>query len=47
MILADIYEIISYAKSLGLNASVVTNGVLISRLEAEKLMKAGAPSIFK
>jgi MoaA/NifB/PqqE/SkfB family radical SAM enzyme len=41
MIRTDIYEIISYAKSLGLNVVMVTNGVLIGPLEVEKLIKAG------
>jgi MoaA/NifB/PqqE/SkfB family radical SAM enzyme len=40
MIRADIYEIISYARSLGLHVVMGTNGVLIGSLEAEKLMKS-------
>lgn len=41
MIRPDIYAIISYAKSLGLNVVLVTNGVLIGPPEVEKLIKAG------
>ncbi len=41
----DVYEIICYAASLGLEVFMVTNGVLIGPSEAEKLIEAGLTKI--
>jgi MoaA/NifB/PqqE/SkfB family radical SAM enzyme len=41
MMRGDIFEIISYAKSLGFTVFMVSNGVLIGPVEAEKLVKTG------
>lgn len=45
MVRKDIYDIISYATSQGIQVLIMTNGVLIGENEAEKLVQAGLNGI--
>lgn len=45
MVRKEIYEIIAYARSFGLEVLIVTNGVLMRQSEVRKLIEAGLTSV--